>query len=759
MEGKKLLHRKIIITLAIISLTIYIAWRAIFTLPTEYGAVVFICGLIMLLCEAASVGENIMHLFTLFHTEEPELPVIPKEWYPEVDVFIATHNEPLDVLYKTANGCRYMEYPDKSKVHVWFCDDGNRESVRKLAEQMGIGYQGLANNTLAKAGNLNNALAKTHGELIATFDADMIPSRNFLMETVPYFFLPKMKKLETGEWVPREDDEIDPDYKVGFIQAPQSFYNPDLFQFNLYSEDKIPNEQDYFFREVNVSRNHTNSPIYAGSNTLISREALEKVGGIATGTITEDFETGLHIQEEGYRCYAISKALAYGLAPDTIDSLIKQRERWGRGCIFSLRRTKIWTNKHLSFRAKLSYFSCELYWWSFFRRMVFIMAPMIFMMFSVPVIICQPWEMVCIWFPSYMIGALATKIVSSEIRTTKWSNIVDTIMFPYLVVPIFMEAIGFKKRNFHVTEKKRAVNQEADIILALPHMMLAVCSVFAIVKALFECIANESAGPIFILFWLIVNMNGLVMSIFFMLGRSNKRLSERYYVELPVVLTLAKDVEAYTLDVSETGFSVLLEKPLHIPENVDFNVTISTQYYKASMLAQIVHVAEHKNGWKYSFMITNFEEPNKGEYYQIVYDRAPSLPRTIAKTDSFFGNLSTNLMKHGNNELQDGRRKTHRIKLNRRLLTGEEKMIKVIDYNFTNVLLNMAIPEEQVQEKMRMYPDSSNKELYWELEYKRRIKPGRYLYYIMNHNELAFHEDMIKLIEKWTTEAVEEEEN
>ena len=83
------------------------------------------------------------------------------------------------------------------------------------------------------------------------------------------------------------------------FKTPQSFYNPDLFQFNFYSEKRIPNEQDFFFREINVGRNRANAPIYAGSNTLISREALDEVGGIATGTITEDFETGIKIQAKG----------------------------------------------------------------------------------------------------------------------------------------------------------------------------------------------------------------------------------------------------------------------------------------------------------------------------------------------------------------------------------------------------------------------------------------------------------------------------
>ena len=33
---------------------------------------------------------------------------------------------------------------------------------------------------------------------------------------------------------------------LGFIQTPQSFYTPDVFQHNLYAETKVPNEQDYF---------------------------------------------------------------------------------------------------------------------------------------------------------------------------------------------------------------------------------------------------------------------------------------------------------------------------------------------------------------------------------------------------------------------------------------------------------------------------------------------------------------------------------
>ena len=301
----------ILAIVTVFTMCVYLIWRFVHTLPgyEEYGWFAFILGISLWTAEVFSALEAFTHCADVVSKVEPEMPIIPDEWFPDVDVFIATHNESEDILYKTANACTYMKYPDKSKVHIYFCDDGNRPSVKKLADRIGIGYIGLANNKEAKAGNLNNAISKTNSPLIATFDADMIPTSDFLIETVPYFFLPKMKKDANGNWVEREESEINDKEKIGFIQTPQSFYNPDLFQYNLYSERNVPNEQDYFFRQVNVGRNSTNSAIYAGSNTVISREALDEVGGICTGTITEDFETGLLIEAKGYQCYAVDKSL------------------------------------------------------------------------------------------------------------------------------------------------------------------------------------------------------------------------------------------------------------------------------------------------------------------------------------------------------------------------------------------------------------------------------------------------------------------
>lgn len=741
-------YRKTVVLLSIVTLTAYMTWRSLFTMPSGYGTIVMICAVIMLICELLSGLEMILHLLNSLHIDEPELPVIDDNWYPDIDVFIATHNEPEDVLYKTVNGCRHMKYPDKSKVHIWLCDDGFRESVRNLAEEMGVGYQGLKNNKLAKAGNLNHAIANTDSPLIATFDADMIPTRNFLIRTVPYFFLPRMKKNDQGRWVERTDEEINPEYKIGFIQTPQSFYNPDLFQYNLYSEDSIPNEQDYFFREINVSRNRNNAPIYAGSNTLISREALVKAGGIATGTITEDFETGIHIQDEGYSCYATSEPLAHGLAPDTIDSLIKQRERWGRGCVYSLRRINIWKDKKMSFGSKISYFSCELYWWSYFRRFVFTLAPILFVLFNIPVIVCKPWQMLLFWLPSYIMGIIAARAVSSEIRNSRWSNIIDTILFPYLITSIFLESIGIRKRNFHVTEKTRTVNTDTDMLLALPHIILTVMSVLAVFKAFGQMIEYESLGPLILLFWLIMNLSALIMAVFFMMGRNNMRTAERYQVDIPVCIDYKKKMYGETCDISETGFSVVFDKPVPVPKYHKVNVNIRTHHYSANMKANIVYVDQRKDGLRYCFEIKELKEPDKGEYFQMIYDREPSLPDKIDCNAGVFNEFSTNVLMHAGSSCSASQRKNFRIKVNEWMSTRENIDIFVDDFNYRYLLIGKLKEQSEIPDHLHVQP-FDDRSLEFDIEYRRKFSDGRMLYFITNHSEISFSDRVNELVDRW----------
>lgn len=168
-----------------------------------------------------------------------------------------------------------------------------------------------------------------------------------------------------------------------------------------------------------MARNRTNSVIYGGSNTVISREALEEVDGFYTYSITEDFATGILIQSKGYRCYAIPEVHASGLSPTDLKSLIKQRERWARGCIQTGRRLNILFRRGLGFWQKISYISSITYWYASIKRFVYIMAPILFSVFNVIVVKCTLLQVLVFWLPMYILSSLSLKIFSQNIRNTR----------------------------------------------------------------------------------------------------------------------------------------------------------------------------------------------------------------------------------------------------------------------------------------------------------------------------------------------------
>ena len=682
-------RKKLWFWLMTVTSVIYILWRLFFTLPLHAGIVSLIAGIALFVAEFISMLEAVIHYICMSKDKAPEFPVIPESDYPHVDVLIATHSEEPELLFKTINGCKHMEYPDPAKVHIYLCDDNDRPEMAKLAQKMGVGYFGLSGNKLAKAGNLNNALSKTDSPLVVTFDADMIPRSSFLMKTVPYFFLPEMIS-EDGVWRKRTEEELDPDYKIGFVQTPQSFYNPDLFQFNFFAESNIPNEQDYFFKEVNVGRNSSNSAIYAGSNTLISRRALEDVGGIRTKTITEDFATGIDIQAKGYTCFAIDEVLASGLAPDDFPNLLKQRQRWGRGCVQTIRSARFLLGK-LPFLSKLSYLSCLLYWWTFLRRIVYILSPILFTVFGVLVVRTELWGILLIWLPSYLIYNHSLRLMSGKIRDQKWSNIVDTILCPYMILPILAETFGIRMRTFVVTSKEKTGTKSAKIIYAIPHLILLAASIVGIYFSIERMMLYKNILGLVVLFWLCMNTYFLTMAVFFLLGRINYRSSERFQAEIPVTFSVGtRTVHGTTCDISENGLSFVTDFPEFLHGIVDFELRDGK--WAARVSGEVVQVGQFGNQWKYGVKLTELPFEEKQNYAQIVFDRLPTLATEI-KTGAVKDLLVFFKRKTASSVLSQ--RKLPRIVLNTSMRTDNGSVVHVLDYNYQYMLLTGAVPDSE----------------------------------------------------------------
>ena len=232
----------------------------------------------------------------------------PMAFYPTVDIFIPTYDEPIDVLEKTIIGARNIDYPN---FKVWVLDDGKRDWLKDYCEEKGVNYLIREDNSHAKAGNMNNGLKHASGDFVAIFDADFVPNRNFLKKTVPYF-----------------DDE-----SIGIVQTPQTFFNKDPIQTNLNLHMEMPDEQRLFFEEMAPARDGWDAAFCCGSCSIVRRKALDEIDGFPTESITEDLLTTLSLLNHGYRTIYHNETLSRGLASESTEGYFVQRERWCQGGI------------------------------------------------------------------------------------------------------------------------------------------------------------------------------------------------------------------------------------------------------------------------------------------------------------------------------------------------------------------------------------------------------------------------------------------
>ena len=733
---------KLLLMITILFNLMYILWRIFFTIPKGQGYFSLICAITLLVVEIMGMFEMFVHYRDMSNIEYPQKPEIDQDLYPDVDVFVTTYNESVELVQKTINGCVNMEYPDQEKVHIYICDDSNRKEMQEMAVKMGVNYITREEREGAKAGNLNNAMEHSKSPLIATFDADMIPMHDFLMATVPYF-LKKEQARKDGS-----DEEYE---KIGFVQTPQSFYNLDLFQFNLYSENRIPNEQDYFYRDIQLSRNKTNSVIYGGSNTVILREALEEVGGFYTRSITEDFATGILIQSKGYICYAIPEVHASGLSPTDLKSLVKQRERWARGCIQTGRRLNILFRRGLRFSQRISYLTSISYWYASIKRFIFIMAPILFSVFNVTVVDCDLLGVLIFWLPMYIFSSMSLKLFSKSIRNVRWTNIYETILFQPLMISVILETLAISKNKFAVTEKDKVEDEfKYKFIKMLPYYVYIPLSVVGTVRLIVQTFKTNSIVYVVPLFWIINNLSTLVMAVMFMHGRKQFRRTERFNVSIDCNIKQNNyEINTKTMDISEGGFAFVLDNPEYISPkeefNVIFNEKIGEKKYNAKLKAKIVNVTEMDSKWKYSAYITEIKEEQKRQWLQIIHDRIPTLPRTIDRSMGLFDDLQINI-KRRIRKARNLSRRTPRINLSYEINTKDNLKVSLENFNYQYVLLKF---QENNRLPNNVELDIENKITLDCMICEGKVSDRGVLYKVNNIDEILGYEGNRNIVNKW----------
>ncbi|MGJ8668307.1 MAG: UDP-forming cellulose synthase catalytic subunit [Oceanococcus sp.] len=466
-----------------------------------------------------------------------------RSMWPEVDIYIPTYNESLDVVKPTVFAAQNLDWPaNKLKIHI--LDDGRRSEFRDFAQAAGVNYLTRPDGTHAKAGNLNHALTKTSGEFVAIFDCDHIPVSSFLTTTMGWFLV---------------------DAKCALVQTPHHFFSPDPLERNLGTFQRVPNEGRLFYGLIMDGNDLWNASYFCGSCAVLRRKPLEEVGGIAVETVTEDAHTALKMHRRGYNSVYINKIQAAGLATESLAGHIGQRIRWARGMaqIFTVDNPLL--GKGLSLFQRLCYSNAMLHFFHGLPRIVFLTSPLAFLFFGMHIFNADAILVAAYVLPHLFHGTTANSQIQSKFRHAYWSEVYESLLAWYVAIPTTLALINPKFGTFNVTDKGGQVESSFfDWRISVPFLALIGLGFGGVVMGLVRLFlwdVDEPATVILNLTWATYNL--LILGAAVGVAYESRQVRQSHRVDWKLPITLARKGQAintgHSVDVSLGGMRAHLQ--------------------------------------------------------------------------------------------------------------------------------------------------------------------------------------------------------
>ena len=464
---------------------------------------------------------------------------------PPVDVFIATYNEPREVLEKTILGCLAMDWPD---ARVWVLDDGRRPWVRDICEAKGAGYITRADNKGAKAGNINHGLTLTDAPYVAVFDADFVPQRNFLMRTMGFFENPK----------------------IGIVQIPHSFYNHDPMQTNLGLQQAMPDDQRFFFEAIMPGRDGWDASFCCGSNSVTRRTIFDEIGGgLPEGSITEDMLLTLASLRKGYITRYLNEPLAYGLAPESTAAFFVQRQRWAQGAIQILYLSHGPLGRGLKLRYRFLFLPTA--WLTQGLQSAFtIFVPILFALFNMSPMIGVDLPGIIFYLLPMVAALLGGITLLAPGRYYPLAAQILTVFQTFRILPAALKTVLFPKGlTFKVTPKGSSSGSGTGgacgsvLMASLILVALSLASLAINMLPDYRVVAQDGLLPV-VAFWLAFNMLMLILVAMMCLEKPRVRGEERFAVRHTVTLVGAQGemISSSRGDISISGLGMAISDPV-----------------------------------------------------------------------------------------------------------------------------------------------------------------------------------------------------
>jgi cellulose synthase/poly-beta-1,6-N-acetylglucosamine synthase-like glycosyltransferase len=242
----------------------------------------------------------------------PTAPPSKFEQLPRVTVQLPIYNERY-VVERLIEETTKIDYPHhllQIQVLDDSTDDTHEFTERLVADYQAAGipivYHHRSNRHGYKAGALQEGLETATGELVAIFDADFLPPRDFLMRTVHYFADPK----------------------IGVVQTRWSYLNR---HYNLLTEVEAMLLDGHFVLEHGARSGGGMFFNFNGTAGILRVKMIEDAGGWQHDTLTEDSDLSYRAQLKGWKfIYVPSIDCPSELPVDTYGFQVQQ-SRWAKG--------------------------------------------------------------------------------------------------------------------------------------------------------------------------------------------------------------------------------------------------------------------------------------------------------------------------------------------------------------------------------------------------------------------------------------------
>jgi len=238
---------------------------------------------------------------------------------PFVTIQLPIFNEKY-VVERLLNAIAKLEYPNE-KLEIQVLDDSNDDStgitkqiVAELSQNgLNIKYLSRAGRTGFKAGALKEGLVLAKGAFIAIFDADFVPQKDWLLQTIPYF----------------------KDKKIGVVQTRWGHLNRDYSLLTKIQAFAL----DAHFTLEQVGRNsQTHFINFNGTAGVWRKECIIDAGNWESDTLTEDLDLSYRAQLKKWKFKYLEHIVTPAELPAIISAARSQQFRWNKGGAENLRK-------------------------------------------------------------------------------------------------------------------------------------------------------------------------------------------------------------------------------------------------------------------------------------------------------------------------------------------------------------------------------------------------------------------------------------